>query len=87
MLLLLLKFLFHVNKQMMDVTEVMLEQLMNGFITITLLTKLVLLIKLLEKIMVLDVQLKSNVETVSQIKDAGLKKELKFMESHNSEML
>lgn len=71
----------------MDVMEAMLEQLMNGFIIITLLIKLVLLIKLLEKTMVLVVQLKLNAETVSLKKDVGHKKEPKFTVYKNSEML
>jgi hypothetical protein len=60
---------------------------MNGFIIIILLIKLVLLTKLLEKTMVLVVQLKLNVETVFLIKDVGHKKEPKFMVYKNSEML
>ena len=72
---------------MTDVMEVMQEQLMNGFIITTLQIKHVLLIKLLEKTMVLVVQLRLNVEIVSLKKDVGRKKELKFMAYQNLEML
>lgn len=63
------------------------ELLTNGFITITLQTKPVHHIKLLAMTTVLDALLILNVETVSQIKDVGLNKELKSTESNNSEML
>lgn len=71
---------------MKDVTEVMLELLMNGFTIITLLINHAPHIKLMAMIMVLDVQLKLNAETVSLIKDVGLNKELKFTELNNSVM-
>lgn len=70
---------------MMDAMVEMLKMLMNGFIITTSQMKLVLHIKLSAMIMVLDVQLKSNAKTVSQEKDVGLKKELKFMVSMNLE--
>lgn len=63
--------------------EVMQELLMNGFIIITLLTKVVLHIKLMVMTMESDAQLKLNVEIVSLTKDVGPNKELKFMESNN----
>lgn len=66
--------------------EVMLELLMNGFTIITLLINHALHIKLTAMIMVSDVQLKLNAETVSLIKDVGLNKELKFTELNNSVM-
>ncbi len=71
---------------MKDVMEVMLELLMNGFTIITLLINHALHIKLTAMIMVSDVQLKLNAETVSLIKDVGLNKELKFTELNNSVM-
>lgn len=66
--------------------EVMLELLMNGFTIITLLINHAPPIKHMAMIMVLDVQLKLNAETVSLIKDVGLNKELKFTELNNSVM-
>jgi hypothetical protein len=75
-----------VNNLMKDVMEVMLELLMNGFTIITLLINHALHIKLTAMIMVSDVQLKLNAETVSLIKDVGLNKELKFTELNNSVM-
>jgi len=71
---------------MKDVMEVMLELLMNGFTIITLLINHALHIKLMVMIMVSDVQLKLNAETVSLIKDVGLNKELKSTEFNNSVM-
>lgn len=59
---------------------VMLEQPMNGSITIILLIKHAHPIKLMVMITELVVQLKLNAKTVFQAEDAGLKKELKFME-------
>jgi hypothetical protein len=63
------------------------ELLTNGFITIISQTKLAHHIKLLGMTMVLDALLILNVETVSQIKDVGLNKELKFTECNNLVML
>ncbi len=69
---------------MMDATEEMLNLLMNGFITTISLTRPAHLIKHLAMIMVLDVQLKLNVEIASPIKDVGLKKKHQFMVLMNS---
>lgn len=86
MLTYLHRFLFHVKNPMRDAMEVMLELPMNGFITITLLIKLVHHIKLLAMTTVLDALLKLNVRTVFQEEVAGLKKELKSMGLINMEM-
>jgi len=59
----------------------------NGFIKTILPTKLVLLIKHTDTIMELDVLHKLNVETVSQIRDAGHNKDQKSTELMSSEML
>ena len=69
---------------MMDATEEMLNLLMNGFITTISLTRPAHLIKHLAMIMVLDVQLKLNVEIASPIKDVGLNKKHQFMVLMNS---
>lgn len=61
------------------------EPLTNGFTIITLLIKLAHHIKPMVTIMESDALLILNVETVSPIKDVGLKKELKSTESNNSE--
>lgn len=66
--------------------EVMPELLMNGFTIITLQINHAHHIKLMVMIMVSDVQLKLNAETVSPIKDVGLNKELRFTELNNSVM-
>jgi ABC-type phosphonate transport system ATPase subunit len=61
------------------------DLLINGFTEITLLIKLVLLIKLLDMILDLVVQLKLNAEIVSHKRDVGLKKEQKFILLKNME--
>jgi len=71
---------------MKDVMEVMRELLTNGFIIITSLTRLAHHIKPMDTTTESDAALKLNVETASQIKDVGHKKEQKFTESTNSEM-
>lgn len=72
---------------MMDAMEETPKTLMNGFIIIISLMKLVHLIKLMVMIMELDVVLKLNAKTVYLVKDVGLKRELRFMGSINSEKL
>jgi hypothetical protein len=67
--------------------EVMLEPPMNGFIKITLLTRLAHHIKHMVMTMALDAQDKLNAEIVSQTKDVGLKKELKSIALINMQML
>ena len=59
----------------------------NGYIKITLLMRVVPLTKHSVIPMVLVVQLRSNARIVFQIKDVGLKTELKFMELTNMVML
>jgi hypothetical protein len=66
--------------------EVMLELLTNGFTITTLPIKPAHHIKLLDTITELDAQRKLNAETVSQVKDVGLRKEPKFTELTNLEM-
>lgn len=62
-----------------DVKEETQVQLMLGFIKTTSPTKLVHHTKHMAAIMDLDAPHKSNVETVLHVKDAGHKKEPKFM--------
>lgn len=81
------KSLSPVKLQMMDVTEVMPEVLMNGFIITTLLTKLVRPIKPTVMTMVLAAPHKLNAEIASHKRDAGLKNELRSTALTNSEML
>ena len=64
---------------------VMQELQTNGFIKIILLTKHAHLIKLLDMIMELVVQLWLNVKIASQVEDAGLNKKQKYMELLNME--
>jgi hypothetical protein len=66
---------------------VMLKLLINGFIITILLIKHVHHIKHSDMIMDLDVQHKLNVKIVSQEKDVGHNKKLKFMEFNNLDKL
>ena len=67
--------------------EVILKTLINGFIKIILLTKLVPLIKPMDMIMELDAVLLSNAKIVCLVKDVGLRVELESMELVNMEQL
>lgn len=86
MSILLLKFWFHASFPTKDAMEVMPELLTSGFIKTTSLTRLVLLIRLSATIMVWAVMLWLNARTAFPTEDAGLKKELKFIQLINSEM-
>lgn len=82
-LLLVHKFCFHAKQEMLDVTEVILVLLSNGFIKIILLTKLAHLIKLLDILPDYHALVKSNAKIVCQEKDVLPNKTLKFMELIN----
>jgi hypothetical protein len=74
----LLKSSFLVKIKIGVVKEEMPEQLMHGFIKITLLTKPAHHTKHMVGIMAWVAQQSSNAKTVSHKRDVGLKKELKF---------
>ncbi len=80
------RYSFLVNCLMKAAMVVMLELLMSGSIRTILLIRLAHLIKHLGMIMVLVALPRSNARTVFQGKDAGLKNELKFIQSMNLAM-
>lgn len=79
------KFSFPANFQIKVATVVMQRLLMNGFITTTLLMKLVHPIKHMGMITESVALLKSSARTAFPLKDAGLRRELRFTELTNME--
>jgi hypothetical protein len=82
-----LKSLSHARTRTMAVMVEIHATLMNGFIRTILLMRLALHIRLMAIPTVLAALQKLDVRTVFQLRDAGLKKELKFTQLRNMVLL